>query len=308
MVEASDVEFSPDSFEISMYPWDSWNKKLYARRGGELTVYTAGTGIGKSTILRAIYSDLIKQGEKCAVIMLEETVAETKADLMSSVTGKPIRKILAQMAINEALRKKGKEPLFPDVEPLTPEELQAAEKEVDDSGLLMIDHSKGYNLDSILSQVRFLAKSKGIRHILLDHITLLIGSDSEIDNEVKALDVAMKKFRVLCEETGINLDMISHIRKRANGMKSANSGAQIAIEELRGSGSLTQIANNILTLERCQQDPEDSNLTVCRSLKSRLGGYTGEIGRLRYDPETGKLTEEEFKDDAGFTKQESSDY
>jgi twinkle protein len=91
-------------------------------------------------------------------------------------------------------------------------------------------------------------------------------------------------------------------------MKSANSGAQIAIEELRGSGSLTQIANKIITLERCQQDPDDSNLTVCRSLKSRLGGYTGEIGRLRYDPETGKLTEEEFKDDAGFTKQESSDY
>jgi twinkle protein len=91
-------------------------------------------------------------------------------------------------------------------------------------------------------------------------------------------------------------------------MKSANSGAQIAIEELRGSGSLTQIANNIVTLERCQQDPDDSNLTVCRSLKSRLGGFTGEIGRLRYDPETGKLTEEEKDVDAGFTKQASCDY
>lgn len=308
VVAASDIEFEPDSFDVSMYPWQSWNKKLYARRGGELSVYTAGTGIGKSTILRHIYSDLIKQGEKCAVIMLEETVAETKADLMSQVLGKPIRKILAQCAVNDALAKKGRPPLFPDVEPLTPEELLSCEKEVNDSGLLFIDHSKGYNLKSITSQIRFLAKSKGIRHILLDHITLLIGSDGEIDNEVKALDVAMKEFRVLCEETGINLDMISHIRKRGSGAKSVNSGAPISMEELRGSGSLTQIANNVITLERDQQDPDDRNLTVCRSLKSRLGGFTGEIGRLRYNPETGDLTEEEKDTDAGFSDQTSADY
>jgi twinkle protein len=308
VVNASDITFEPDSFEVSMYPWDSWNKKLYARRGGELTVYTAGTGIGKSTILRAIYSDLIKQGEKTAMIMLEETVAETKADLMSQVTGKPIRKILAQVAVNEALAKKGKDPLFPDVEPLTADELLSCEKAVDDSGLILIDHSKGYNLESITSQIRFLAKSKGVRHILLDHITLLIGSDNAIDNEVKALDVAMKAFRVLCEETGINLDMISHIRKRGNGAKSVNAGAPISMEELRGSGSLTQIANNVLTLERDQQDPDDRNLTVCRSLKSRLGGFTGEIGRLRYDPETGELTEEEKQVDSGFTDKTNTDY
>ena len=309
VVEASDITFEHDSFEVSMYPWNAWNKKLYARRGGELTVYTAGTGIGKSTILRHIYSDLIKQGEKCAVVMLEETVAETKADLMSQVLGKPIRKILAQVAVNEALARKGKPPLFPDVEPLTSDELTSCEREVDSSGLLLIDHSKGYNLKSITSQIRFLAKSKGIRHILLDHITLLIGSDNEIDNEVKALDVAMKEFRVLCEETGINLDMISHIRKRGNGSKSVNSGAPISMEELRGSGSLTQIANTVITLERDQQDPDDSNLTVCRSLKSRLGGFTGEIGRLRYNPDTGDLTEEDKKDtDAGFKDQTSTDY
>ena len=308
VLEVSDIPFTPDTFEVSMYPWDSWNKRLYARRGGELTVYTAGTGIGKSTILRAIYSDLLSQGEKCAMIMLEETVAETKADLMSSVTGKTIRKTLAQIAVNEALAKKGKPPLFPDVVPLSKEELLSCEQAVDDTGLILIDHSKGYNIQSIISQIRFLAKSKGVRHILLDHITLLIGSDQDIDNEVKALDVAMKEFRILCEETGINLDIISHIRKRSNGAKSANSGAQIGIEELRGSGSLAQIANNIITLERDQQSPDDTNLTVCRSLKSRLGGFTGEIGRLRYNPATGKLTEEDYISGAVFSDQTCTDY
>ena len=118
----------------------------------------------------------------------------------------------------------------------------------------------------------------------------------------------MKEFRILAEDLGINIDIISHVRKRTNGQKSINSGAQIHAEELRGSGSLFQIANNVISFERHQQD-DNPNLTVCRSLKNRLAGFTGIIGQLRFDPETGRLAEEEFSgDDSGFTPQASCDY
>lgn len=308
VTDIKDIEFNPEVFSVSLYPWDCFNKKLFARRGGELTVYTAGSGIGKSTILRAIYAGLLSQGESCAGIFLEETIAETKADIMSNILGKPIRKILAQHAVNKALVSKGKEPLFPDVEELDSKMLQDAEAEVNNSGMLLIDHSKGYDLESVLSQIRFLAVSKGVKHILLDHISLLISSDKTIDNEVKATDVVMKEFRILAEDLGINIDIISHVRKRTNGQKSINSGAQIHAEELRGSGSLFQIANNVISFERHQQD-DNPNLTVCRSLKNRLAGFTGIIGQLRFDPETGRLAEEEFSgDDSGFTPQASCDY
>ena len=307
VTDISDIKFNAENFTVSLYPWDCFNYKLYARRGGELTVYTAGSGIGKSTILRAIYADLIKQGEKCAGIFLEETIAETKADIMSSILGKPIRKILAQLAVNKALEAKGNEPLFKDVEELDSKMLSDAEAEVDKSGMLLIDHSKGYNLKSVISQIRFLAISKEVKHILLDHISLLISSDKEIDNEVKATDVVMKELRVLAEELGINIDIISHVRKRANGMRSVNTGAQLNVEELRGSGSLYQVANNVIAFERSQQD-DDPNLTVCRSLKNRLAGFTGVIGQLRYDPDTGHLTEEHYEGENGFTAKEATDY
>ena len=304
--DVKDVRFEPDDFEISLYPWDSFNKQLFARRSGELTVYTSGTGMGKSTILRAIYSSLVQQGEKCAMIMLEESTAETKADLMSCLSGVPIRKILAKLAVNKAFIAKGLAPLFPDVEPLKPEALKNLEQQVDNSGLILVDHSEGYNIESILSQMRFLAVSKGIKHILLDHITLLIASDAEHDNDVKQLDIVMKRIRMLCEETGVSIDMISHIRKRANGAKSVNGGAQIAVEELRGSGSLAQIANNIIAFERDQQ-AENPNVTICRSLKSRMGGFTGTICNLTYNPDTGQLTETEGGD-TGFKDQAKSTY
>ena len=307
ITKIEDIKFDIESFEISMYPWKSFNYKLYARRGGELTVYTAGSGIGKSTILRAIYASLIQQGEKCAGIFLEETIAETKADIMSSILGKPIRKILAQIAINKALADKGEGPLFHDVDSIDSKLLSDAEAEVNASGMLLIDHSQGYDLESVLSQIRFLAISKGVKHILLDHISLLISSDRTIDNEVKATDVVMKEFRILAQELGICIDIISHVRKRTNGQKSVNSGAQIHVEELRGSGSLFQVANNVISFERNQQE-DDPNLTVCRSLKNRLAGYTGIIGQLRYNPDTGQLAEEEYSEEAGFASQTSSDY
>ncbi len=307
VTKIGDVKFNTESFTVSMYPWKCFNYKLYARRGGELTVYTAGSGIGKSTILRAIYASLLQQGEKCAGIFLEETIAETKADIMSSIMGKPIRKILAMLAVNRALKEKGNEPLFLDVEELDSRLLADAEAEVDQSGMLLIDHSKGYDLESVLSQIRFLAISKGVKHILLDHISLLISSDRTIENEVKATDVVMKEFRILAEELGICIDIISHLRKRGNGQKSVNSGAEIHVEELRGSGSLFQIANNLISFERSQQD-DDPNLTVCRSLKNRLAGFTGIIGQLRFDPETGQLAEEEYSEEPDFGRKTPSDY
>ena len=302
------IVFNTEDFNVSLYPWDCFNRKLYARRGGELTVYTAGSGIGKSTIMRAIYSGLLDQGESCAGIFLEETIAETKAEIMSQILGKPIRKLLAQQAINKAFEAKGKEPLFKDVEALDPETLKATEKQVNDTGFLLVDHSKGYDLSSVLSQIRFLAISKGVRHILLDHISLLISSDKTIDNEVKATDVVMKELRILAEDLGINIDIVSHVRKRTAGQKSVNTGAQINVEELRGSGSLFQIANNVICFERSQQD-DDPNLTLCRSLKNRLAGYTGVIGHLRYDPETGLLSEEDYEETHnGFKEKDRTDY
>jgi len=117
----------------------------------------------------------------------------------------------------------------------------------------------------------------------------MISSDETIENEVKSTDVIMKQLRSLAEECDINIDIISHIRKRPNGHKSAYGGAQISMEELRGSGSLYQVANNVICLERDQHDEENKNKTTVRSLKSRLSGYTGVIGTLEYDAITGEL-------------------
>jgi len=301
----SSVMFEADNFDVTLFPWDAMNHKMFARRSGEITLHTSGSGMGKSTFVREIVSSLLDQGEKCGLIMLEESTEETKADLMSLQLNKPVRKILAQRKINSKMVEKGLEPLYKDVIDLSIEELNSAEHTVNESGLMLLDHSQGYTVQSVLTQIRYLAVSQGVKHIFLDHITILVSSDKEIENEVKAVDVIMGQLRGLVEELNINIDLVCHLRKKSNGQKSVNTGGDIAVEDLRGSGGLYQISNNILSYSRDQHDEERKNITQVRSLKSRLGGYTGLICELKFTPETGKITEYEHEDK--FDK-ESEDY
>ncbi len=287
----ADVEFKEEAFDVTLFPWDSFNKKLFARRSGEITVHTSGSGMGKSTITRQIVSNLMQQGETCGLIMLEESTEETKADLMSLHLNKPVRLIMAQRAINRKLEAKGLPHLYTDVVSLSLAELEEATKAVDASNLMILDHSKGYTVDSIVTQIRYLAVAKDVKHIVLDHITILVSSSKEIENEVKAVDVIMKELRMLAEELNISIDLVSHIRKKPSGSKSVNNGGDIQMEDLRGSGGLYQIANNVLAYNRDQHDEDRKNITTVRSLKARLGGYTGIVCELEFDPSTGLLNE-----------------
>ena len=64
------------------YPFVGLNDKTHGLRKSELTTITAGSGIGKSALVREIGYDLIKKGEKVGFIMLEETVKRTALGLM----------------------------------------------------------------------------------------------------------------------------------------------------------------------------------------------------------------------------------
>jgi len=200
--------------------------------------------------------------------------------------------------------KKGQGPLFLDVPDLSDAEIQKAEDALNSQDLHLVDHVGGYNASSLLDKIRFMAISLGIKNILLDHITLMISSDETIDNEVKSTDIIMKKLRSLAEECDINIDIISHIRKRQGGQKSTYGGSQITMEELRGSGSLYQVANNVLALERDQHDETSKNITIIRSLKARLSGYTGIVGKLKYVEETGELLDV-ADEDTSFTSEKT---
>tara|TARA_R100001594_G_scaffold48019_1_gene80928 strand:- start:4107 stop:4526 length:420 start_codon:yes stop_codon:yes gene_type:complete len=120
-------------------------------------------------------------------------------------------------------------------------------------------------------------------------------------DERRAIDSIMTRLRSIVEETGAGLVLVSHLR-RVDGNKGHENGIQVNLSHLRGSQSIAQLSDCVIALERNQQadDPNESNTTQLRVLKSRYTGDVGLASRLLYDRETGRLNEipsEDYEDD-----------
>jgi twinkle protein len=145
-------------------------------------------------------------------------------------------------------------------------------------------------VDNIINRVRFMAKALSCKYIFLDHVSIVV-SGQENGDERKALDEIMTKLRMIVQETGVALFAVSHL-KRPDG-KGHEEGAATSLSALRGSGSIGQLSDIVLGLERNGQaeDPTERHTTQVRVLKNRFSGLTGPAASCYYNRDTGRMTE-----------------
>jgi twinkle protein len=81
--------------------------------------------------------------------------------------------------------------------------------------------------------------------------------------------------------------------------KGHEEGSVTSLSQLRGSGSIAQLSDMVLGLERNGQadDVTTRNTTKVRVLKNRFSGITGSAGQLLYNHETGRMTEYHEEDE-----------
>ena len=129
------------------------------------------------------------------------------------------------------------------------------------------------------------------RWVVVDHLHMLVSSIAEGD-ERRAIDNIMTRLRSLVEETGAGIVLVSHLR-RIVGNKGHENGVETSLSHLRGSQSIAQLSDCVISLERNQQssDPVEANTTRVRVLKSRYTGDVGVASHLVYDKNTGRLSE-----------------
>jgi twinkle protein len=253
------------------YPWSELNKLTYGIRNSELVTVTAGSGLGKSQFLREIIWHLMQDtSENIGLIFLEESGRKTGLSLMSLAANKPLH--------------------LPDTEATQEEKDDAYTATLGSNRLFGFPHFGSHDIDSIVSTVRYLAKGCDCKYIFLDHISIVVSAQSNGD-ERKAIDEIMTKLRMLVQETGISLFCVSHLKRPEN--KGHEEGAATSLAQLRGSGSIAQLSDMVLGLERNGQadDEMERNTTKVRVLKNRFSGTTGPAGRLLYDHKTGRMTE-----------------
>lgn len=290
IVHAKDVsiESSARGGKIYTYPHSDITKATFGRHTGDVTMLTSGTGMGKSTFVREmIYYDL-SLGYNVGAIMLEEGVAKTKQDIMSVHLSKPIHKILASRTINDDLLANGLDAIdFGSLPALSEEELVGGKKWIDESGLYLYDHFGSLETEVLQKRIEFLHYACGCDLIYLDHVSIVVsGNDGD---ERRELDKLMTALKSIAERTGVVLTAVCHLRKA--GGTSFEQGGQISLDDLRGSGSLKQLADTVLGFERDQQheDPLFANTMGIRLLKDRFGGNTGLKAAMRFDQAHHKL-------------------
>jgi len=258
------------------YPFEELNKITYGIRPSELVTFTAGSGLGKTQVMREIIHHIIKSTQdNIGLLMLEETPVITSKGLMS-------------IEANQRLH-------LPDVH-LSKEEMKTYfDKTVGTGRVFMFDHFGSNSIDNIVSRVRFLAKGLDCKYVVIDHVSIIV-SDQSHGDERRALDEIMTRLRTLVQETGVAMIVVSHLR-RPDG-KGHEEGAATSLSQLRGSASIGQLSDIVIGLERDAQndDPEIRNTTRVRVLKNRFSGITGPCSNLRYNIDTGRLIEVQSSD------------
>ena len=263
-------EFFAEEADIVSYsfPWaDGLTKMTQGIRKGEMLLLTAGTGIGKSTMAREIaYKLKVADGLKVGMVMLEENKNKTLRDLLSIACQTPLH--LKWNSVDKELLKPAYDDLF------------------GDGGFCLYDHFGSIESSNLLEKIRFLITSENCDFIIFDHVSIAIsGLDESSMNERKAIDMLMTQLRSLVEETGAGIVVVSHLRKGDTKSTPFEQGGTISLDDLRGSGSLKQLPDTVLALERNQQaDKENSrNVLKIRVLKCRFTGNTGLAGYLKFN-------------------------
>jgi twinkle protein len=278
------LEYLSQDEETFSYPlpYPQLNSKMRGVRKGELTTLTAGSGIGKSTLAREIaYDLLVNQGLKIGYVALEESIKKTALGLMAINLDVP----LGELFLNRKIVEEGR---FKD----------AYDKVVSTNKLYLYDHFGSLDSLNLLSKLNYLAVGCGVDFIILDHISIVV-SGIESGEERRIIDNLMTNLRSLVEKTGVGLILISHL-KNPEG-KAHEEGGRITANQLRGSGSIKQLSDNIIGLERDQQG-DTPNISQARLLKCRLfGEETGLADTLEYHKETGRLLP---KDEMFFEKED----
>ena len=264
-----EIVTTPQAPYDHQYPFDGLNKKLHGIRHGELVTFTAGSGSGKTSIMRHIATDLLQKGESVGILELEASNRRTALGLMSTAVGKNFN-------IGEHNER---------------ELTSAFERSIANWNVYLFDDFGSFDPSVIYNRIEYLASGLECRIIFLDHLSILLsGLDGD---ERRMIDTTMTRLRSLVERTGISLFLVSHLRRSNNDRTSHEEGGRVSLSQLRGSAGIAQLSDQVIALERNQQSDDERDIATIRIIKNRYSGETGFAGKIKFDLTTSRFTEYE---------------
>lgn len=244
---------------VATYPFPTLQEITYGIRDGELVLFTAQEGIGKTEILRAIEYHLIKTTEDgIGIIHLEEEEKRSVQGLLSYELSIPCHLPDCNVSVDDQIKSYG-------------------EMVKQDGRVNYYTHFGSDDPDTILDTIRYMVTSLHCKYIFLDHITMLV-TGYEGDDERRKLDYISTRLAMLTRELKFTLFLVSHVNDEG---------------KTRGSRNISKVADLVIHLDR---DPESAsfdkrNTTGLLIKKNRFSAKSGPAGFLKFDPSTYKIAE-----------------
>lgn len=277
---------------VVSYPFPDFMPKTNDMLGGirlsELMVVTAGTGSGKTTMLKQLQYHYYKDTKlNQALIHLEEPLKTTARDLVGISMD-------VRVQLNDKVDKK-----------LYIQKAKEIFESVDDDGqsrFCLYDTFGSMNSQDLYNKIRFMVKGLDCKIIWLDHLSILVSDLGQQGDERRAIDAIMHELKSLTVELDCFIGLVVHLNNNTD--TPFEEGGSVTINNLRGSGGIKQLSDSVIALSRNQQAETEyeRNTTKISILKNRYSGATGISDYIFYDGFTGKfkLLEDNIDSVGGF--------
>lgn len=252
-------------------PFPSIEEKFQGLRLYEHTLIFSGSGMGKSTLCRALGHWMCDEyGWKIGNIYLEEKYDKTAQGYIAYDN---------KVSLNEYRK---------DFSIIDVEDKQNTMDQII-SNMMFLNHNGCISPEVLMNKIRYLY-NKGCKLVILDHISMAVTGS---DDERKDIDTLMEMIYQFCETNPIHVISVVHLNR--NSKHNFERGAEISSNNLRGSSGLLQMAWNAIGLEGDNQHETLGDTRFARILKCRETGEVGlcqggyhfskKTGRFKYDPD-----------------------
>lgn len=256
------------NYEYVSFPecWgmNSWNYGLYCP---SLFVLTAGTGVGKSSVMKTLQLHLFKSTDAgIGVITMEEPVSLCTGILMGMHLERRIT--LPDVVVSEDTIKKAHDELFND-------------------GRFVFCENVGIRTpEDLYAKIRYMANAKDCKYIFLDHLTAIVNKFNGSGNKNDYTELLVNTLNDLSQELGICIVLVSHVRKTGDDSgKTYETGKVPTEDSIFGSSSIKQYSHCTIAISR--DKTQDPSITHIHILKDRISGKTGKSNPLEFCGERG---------------------
>lgn len=279
--------------EMGISYWlNGLNAITFAIRLHYLSVWGAGTGVGKTDTTMAHVDNLMRQGKDVVVIYLENQAAETVRTFAGMLVGKDFNsppqtedEVKAGAEVNPARQ-------------YNQQDLDDAIDLLDNQDRLIIADLDGSKDVDAVMEVMEECFALGYQYFVVDNLTAFVHKNDkgQVASGVQAIDETMKRLGTFKDENPVNIMLLSHLVKvhESGGRTPHTRGGEVYESDFRGAGSITFWANAVWGIERNTVASTFRNkcVTLYRNLKNRgIGHMVGSTVVAEKDIRTGTYTE-----------------